>query len=404
MSANYVVNFSDVGKKDVGLVGGKGANLGEMTRAGFPVPPGFIVTVAAYQRFLEESGIKKDIHGLLSGLDVNNSRSLDTTAAKVQKLITRSKFPKDIATQIISAYFRLGGKLLKHPLVAVRSSATAEDLPGASFAGQQSTFLNVQGEANLIEKVKEAWASLFTARAIFYRATNHFDHFKVGIAVPVQRMVASEVSGVMFTVDPVTNDKSNVTIEAIYGLGELIVQGAVTPDHYEVDKKSGAIVAKQISEQEKAMIKKGKTNVVLKVNKKEAGKQKLSDRLIKEVADLGKRLEKHYYFPQDCEWAMENNTVYIVQTRPVTTIGKETGESAAATITNELLVKGDAASPGMASGPVKQLGSAKEVHKIVAGDVLVAEQTNPDYVPAMRKAVGRSAAAGLPTQLLFHAN
>ena len=387
MSANYVVNFSDVGKKDVGLVGGKGANLGEMTRAGFPVPPGFIVTVAAYQRFLEESGIKKDIHGLLSGLDVNNSRSLDTTAAKVQKLITRSKFPKDIATQIISAYFRLGGKLLKHPLVAVRSSATAEDLPGASFAGQQSTFLNVQGEANLIEKVKEAWASLFTARAIFYRATNHFDHFKVGIAVPVQRMVASEVSGVMFTVDPVTNDKSNVTIEAIYGLGELIVQGAVTPDHYEVDKKSGAIVAKQISEQEKAMIKKGKTNVVLKVNKKEAGKQKLSDRLIKEVADLGKRLEKHYYFPQDCEWAMENNTVYIVQTRPVTTIGKETGESAAATITNELLVKGDAASPGMASGPVKQLGSAKEVHKIVAGDVLVAEQTNPDYVPAMRKAV-----------------
>ena len=387
MSANYVVNFSDVGKKDVGLVGGKGANLGEMTRAGFPVPPGFIVTVAAYQRFLEESGIKKDIHGLLSGLDVNNSRSLDTTAAKVQKLITRSKFPKDIATQIISAYFRLGGKLLKHPLVAVRSSATAEDLPGASFAGQQSTFLNVQGEANLIEKVKEAWASLFTARAIFYRATNHFDHFKVGIAVPVQRMVASEVSGVMFTVDPVTNDKSNVTIEAIYGLGELIVQGAVTPDHYEVDKKSGAIVAKQISEQEKAMIKKGKTNVVLKVNKKEAGKQKLSDRLIKEVADLGKRLEKHYYFPQDCEWAMEKNTVYIVQTRPVTTTGEKTVKTTGPTITNELLVKGDAASPGMASGPVKQLTSAKEIHKVVAGDVLVAEQTNPDYVPAMRKAV-----------------
>ena len=210
MDGNYVVNFSDVGKSDGGSVGGKGANLGEMTRAGFPVPPGFIVTVAAYRRFLQEAGIIENIHTLLAGLDVSNSKALDAAATKVQKLITRSRFPKEIATQIITAYFRLGGKFLKHPLVAVRSSATAEDLPDASFAGQQSTFLNVQGEANLIEKVKEAWASLFTARAIFYRATHHFDHFQVGIAVPVQRMVASEASGVMFTVDPVTNEKNKI--------------------------------------------------------------------------------------------------------------------------------------------------------------------------------------------------
>ena len=192
MDGKYIVNFSDVGKADISSVGGKGANLGEMTRAGFPVPPGFIVTVASYRRFIEEAGIKEHIASALDGLDVNNSKALDVAAVRVQKLIPRSKFPKDIAKQIISAYFRLGGKFLKHPLVAVRSSATAEDLPDASFAGQQSTFLNVQGEANLIEKVKEAWASLFTARAIFYRVTHHFDHFKIGIALPVQRMDALE--------------------------------------------------------------------------------------------------------------------------------------------------------------------------------------------------------------------
>lgn len=386
MTQQYVVAFSHVDKADIASVGGKGANLGEMTQAGFPVPPGFIVTVAAYRKFLDDAGIKGKIERLLSGLDVNNGKELEKTAQSVQTLVTRSKFPKEVASDIIRAYFRLGGNVIKHALVAVRSSATAEDLPGASFAGQQSTFLNVQGEANVIEKVKEAWASLFTARAIFYRQTNHFDHFRVGIAVPIQRMVASETSGVMFTVDPVTNDKSKIIIEAIYGLGEMIVQGAVTPDHYEVDKGSDAILVKQIGLQEKMMTKKGAKNAILAVSRSQANKQKLPDRTITELAKLGKKLEKHYYFPQDAEWAVENNRVYLVQTRPVTTLGKQT-VAVASTITNEVLVKGNPASPGIAAGSVKKLASAKEIHKVVAGDVLVAEQTNPDFVPAMRKAV-----------------
>ncbi|MEK7129931.1 MAG: phosphoenolpyruvate synthase [Patescibacteria group bacterium] len=387
MTPRYIVAFSHVDKGDIGSVGGKGANLGEMTQAGFPVPTGFIVTVAAYQKFLDDAGIKGKIERLLLGLDVNNARELEKTAKSVQTLIMRSKFPKEVASDIIRAYFRLGGNVLKHALVAVRSSATAEDLPGASFAGQQSTFLNVQGEANVIEKVKEAWASLFTARAIFYRQTNHFDHFRVGIAVPVQRMVASDTSGVMFTVDPVTNDKSKIVIEAIYGLGEMIVQGAVTPDHYEVEKGSNAILVKQIGSQEKLMTKKGAKNAILAVSPSQANKQKLPDHTIIELAKLGKKLEKHYYFPQDAEWAVENDRVYLVQTRPVTTLGKQTVATTTSSITNEVLVKGDPASPGIASGPVKKLTSAKEIHKIVAGDVLVAEQTNPDFVPAMRKAV-----------------
>lgn len=388
MAKKYVVWFKDVDKGDVAVVGGKGANLGEMTQAGFPVPPGFIVTVHAYNEFLDRAHLRPAIEELLRSVRVNDSKHLEETSKKIKTLITRSPFPKDIALEIIRAYFRLGRGIFKHPVVAVRSSATAEDLPGASFAGQQETFLNVTGEANLIERVKDAWASLFTPRAIFYRATNHFDHFKVGIAIPVQKMIESDTSGIMFTIDPVTNDKSKLTIEAIFGLGEMIVQGAVTPDHYEVDKKSHTIVKKEVHVQEKLMRKKGAANELVPLSAKDGGRTKLTDAQILKLADLGKKLETHYYFPQDVEWAIDKGVIYIVQTRPVTTTGKEAATRVASpTSRNDLIGKGDPASPGMRTGPVKILTSAKEIGKIAAGDVLVAEQTNPDYVPAMRKAV-----------------
>lgn len=388
MVKKFVVWFKDVDREDVGTVGGKGANLGEMTKAGFPVPPGFIVTAQAYFQFLSENKLQEKMKDILENLDVSDSGALEKAAKEIQHFITRSHFPKEIAHDIINAYFKLG----KNLLVAVRSSATAEDLPTASFAGQQATFLNVRGEAELIEKVKQSWASLFTARAIFYRATQHFDHFKVGIAVPVQKMVVSDTSGVLFTIDPVTNDKGKQVIEAIYGLGELIVQGAVTPDHYEVDKKSGEILVKQVEVQEKKMVRKDHDNEIVRLSKQKGGRQKITDGEIRVLADLGKRLEKHYYFPQDAEWAIDNGQVYIVQTRPVTTLRRESSSGQAIgkqKVYPEavLLLKGDAASPGIASGPVKILASTKELHKIVSGDVLVAEQTNPDYVPAMRKAV-----------------
>lgn len=381
----YVVWFKDVDKEDLAMVGGKGANLGEMTQAGFPVPNGFIVTSYAYYQFLDEDKLRDKIFDILSPVDVNNSEDLENTATKVQELIIRSHFPKEIAKNIIEAYFSLSGSL-HNSLVAVRSSATAEDLPGASFAGQQSTFLNVQGEANLIEKVKEAWASLFTARAIFYRATNKFDHFKVGIAVPVQKMVESEASGIMFTIDPVTNDKAKVVIEAIHGLGEMIVQGAVTPDHYEVDKKSMEITNKVVREQEKKMVKRGKGNAIYKLTGDEAKEQKLSDEQIVELAAIGKKLEHHYYFPQDIEWAMEDKTLYIVQTRPVTTTENRV-DSKHINVKKAVFLKGDPASPGLAAGTVRILHSAQEIGRVETGDILVAEQTNPDFVPAMRKAV-----------------
>lgn len=388
MIPKFVVWFHEVDKEDIPLVGGKGANLGEMTKAGFPVPPGFIVTSAAYNHFLDVTHLRPKIESALHNLDVSDTKSLDAVSKTVRDLITGSEFPREIANEVITAYFKLDEGLVKHAMVAVRSSATAEDLPGASFAGQQETFLNVYGEANVIEKIKEAWASLFTSRAIFYRATNKFDHFRVAIAIPVQRMIESVSSGIMFTIDPVTNDKTKIVIEAIHGLGEMIVQGAVTPDHYEVDKATFTIKMKTVKTQEKKMVKKGNGNEIKSISKKDGSKQKISDVEIVALAKIAKKLEEHYFFPQDSEWAIEKGKVYIVQTRPVTTIGKELGISNQESGKQQnLILKGDPASPGMASGPVKILSSPKEIHKVMTGDVLVAEMTNPDYVPAMRKAV-----------------
>ena len=389
MAKKFVVWFDSVDREDGSIVGGKGANLGEMTKAGFPVPEGFIVTAQAYFHFLDEAKLREKIRSALTDLNISDNKALEEAANKVQHFIVNSRFPADIAKMILDAYFTMDEGLAKHAIVAVRSSATAEDLPGASFAGQQSTFLNVKGESNVIEKVKEAWASLFTARAIFYRQTNHFDHFKVGIAVPVQRMVESEKSGIMFTIDPVTNDKKKIMIEAIFGLGEMIVQGAVTPDHYEVNKKEWKIVDVQLGTQEKMMIRKGNGNTIVNLTSVKGHKQKLTHEEIFAVAKLGKDLEKHYYYPQDIEWAIEKGKVYIVQTRPVTTVGKEVTDAKKSSnnIKKQILLTGDPASPGMAVGPAKLLSSPKQISKILPGDVLVAEQTNPDFVPAMKKAV-----------------
>ena len=405
--------FEEVGREDVNIVGGKGANLGEMYKANIPVPYGFVVTASGYFNFLRETGLDKAIKEALSSLNHQDPKSLQQTAANIRRLILSKKMSEDIAKDIMLSYLNLSGRASKHsrlterlssflklPLVAVRSSATAEDLPNASFAGQQDTYLNIKGEAVLVKKVQEAWASLFTPRAIFYREEQKFNHLKVGIAVVVQIMVDSKASGVMFTLDPVTNEKGKIVIEGIFGLGELIVQGAVTPDHYEVDKKTMQITVKNTAVQEKKLIKKDGENKEIKLSKGEGGKQKVSDKEIIEIANLGKKLEKHYFFPQDVEWALENGKVYIVQTRPVTTIKSETPASPAGgrnlksekekneqKINLKLLLKGDPASPGIASGKVKVIYSASEIAKILPGDVLVTVQTNPDFVPAMKRAV-----------------
>lgn len=386
----HIVWFQDVDRDDGELVGGKGANLGEMTKAGFPVPPGFIVTSPAYFHFLTENHLRGKIKALLSGLDVHNTPELTRISAQIRKLINQAQVPSNLATSIMKAYLKLG---LGVP-VAVRSSATAEDLPGASFAGQQDTFLNVSGDANVLLKVKDAWSSLFTPRAIFYRSQKHFDHFRVGIAIPVQRMIQSEASGVMFTINPTNNDKSVVVVEAILGLGELIVQGAVTPDHFEVLKRNVTIVSKQINRQTKMMVKVVKDhqveNVVKPVPSNRQSCAKVKDDVVVRVAKMGMKLQQHYFFPQDVEWSVESGRIYIVQTRPITTISEVAsaigvGNEKLATKGLELLVHGEPASPGMVSGPAIVIRSIREIHRVKPGEILIMEMTTPDFVPAMRK-------------------
>ncbi len=389
-----VVFFKDIDKNDIPIVGGKGANLGEMTKAGFPVPNGFAVTVGSYDIFLKESEISNKINSILKETDVNNSEELQNASIKIGKLITSSKIPNSVMLEISKAYRRLSGHFRK-ALVAVRSSATAEDLPGMSFAGQQATYLNIKGENNLLLAVRECWASLFTARAIFYRTQNKIDQEKVKISVIVQKMVQSDVSGVMFTIDPVTNDKDRIVIEAVWGLGEMIVQGSVVPDNYQVQKETFSVLSKEISDQSIQLIKRGLITKEVAVPAKIRAKQKLTDDEIVKLAKIADRLQKHYYFPQDIEWAKEGSNLFIVQTRPVTTISEKGESSLKAQMTKEgsadktteiPILSGAGASPGIGTGPVKVLASPKEISKVTSGDVLVAKMTSPDYVPAMKKA------------------
>lgn len=408
-----IVWFEEVDKGDVGLVGGKGANLGEMTQAHFPIPYGFIVTSQAYFRFIKKAGIQPKIAEILRLVNFTNPDELQQASSHIKQLILKSDIPLDLSQEIVAHYDELTTyemayqmrnvststktKLkIKHiydqPLVAVRSSATAEDLPTASFAGQQETYLNIRGENHLVQKVRQCWASLFTERAIFYRHEQHFDHFKVGLAVVVQRMVQSAKSGIAFSIDPVTNDKSKIVIEAIFGLGEYIVGGVVTPDHYEIDKRSFIILNKKSAYQNVMLKKSGISDIKVQLNRQKGSRQKLTEEEIVTIALAVKDIENHYYFPQDIEWAMEKDKLYIVQSRPITTIKdenlrtKDEKKLNNRLLTNHPILVGSPASPGIGVGPVKIIKSPSEIDKVKVGDILTAPQTNPDYVPAMKKA------------------
>src|SRR3990167_10443027 len=385
MPEKFVIDFKNVDKESVALVGGKGANLGEMAKVGLPVPPGFIVTAPAYFEVIDQNNLKDKIKAILSDVDVDNPKSLNSASVRVKQLILTAKIPDDLALTIIKAYLKLG-RGIKHTLVAVRSSATAEDLPDASFAGQQETFLNVSGEANVVQKVRACWASLFEPRAIFYREQKGFDHFSVGIAVPVQTMIQAQVSGIMFTVNPITNDKNQIVVEAIWGLGEKIVQGAYTPDHYLVQKQTWKILQKQVNPQTKELILKGSKNLEVKVARSWVNQAKLNDEQLIKLSQLGHDLQQHYFFPQDIEWAIEKGRIYIVQTRPITTleVAKKVKEADLSKMTQ--ILKGEPASPGVATGYVRILTSPRDIGKLESGEILVTAMTTPDYVPAMKKA------------------
>ena len=385
MDKKTVVWFKEVGKNDIPLVGGKGANLGEMTRAGIPVPPGFVVTAEAYYEFIESSGVHGRIKDVLENLNIEDSAALLIASQKVKEIIMNASMPADIASEIRAYYEEMG-----EGFVAVRSSATAEDLPEASFAGQQSTYLNIRGSESVINHVQQCWASLFEARAIYYREEQHFDHFKVGIAVPVQRMVESESSGVMFTVEPISSDTSKMTIEAIYGLGEGIVSGEVTPDMYIIDKASRTVLTRNISHQARMLAK--NLNVLpgedpnswLTVPVENQSVPKITPTEVDLLIETALNIEKHYGCPQDIEWGKEKGKIFILQTRPVTTVKKNVEHQEEIDATPILV--GNAASPGFGIGPVVILSDASQIDQVKNGDIIVAQMTTPDFVPAMKRA------------------
>ncbi|MDH7593825.1 MAG: phosphoenolpyruvate synthase [Methanomicrobiales archaeon] len=372
--------LEEITKEDISLVGGKGASLGEMASIGLPVPKAFVVTAQAFRRFLRAAGIEEKLFSKLEKIDVDDTSALEEIATMSKKTVMAAKMPKDLADAIKAAYEELGGD----KVVAVRSSATAEDLPTASFAGQQETYLNIRGKKDLLEAVHRCWASLYGARAIYYRAKQGFDDRHVNIAVVVQEMIEAEKAGVLFTSHPVTGEPISI-IEGSWGLGEAIVSGSVSPDKYVYDRHSGRVVDRLIATKKIAIVPDGmKGTKTVELDPERQRSPVLTDEEVKKLAHYGQIAEEHYESPQDVEWAIAKGEIYILQSRPITTI-KGTPETKKEVSEGKILVQGQGASPGVGSGRVVLVRDVKDTAAVREGDILVTKMTNPDMVPAMRK-------------------
>ena len=395
----FLLWFEQLEREDVAIVGGKSSSLGEMTaKVDVPVPYGFATTAHAYRYFFEKSGLDNEVRELVGELtDVENSALLRDVCARIRQAILDKEMPQDLQDAIAAAYEELGKKMnIDQPYVAVRSSATAEDLPDASFAGQQDTYLNVQGAETIIAKVKECYASCFTDRAVYYREKQGFDHLDVALSAAVQMMVFSKAAGVMFTVNVATGDDQNILMEAAWGLGEYVVQGTVTPDNYTVCKKTHKILEKNVNGQDVKLVRKaGGDCEEQMVPLDEQNEQKLTDEQIIELAGYAKKIEEHYGCYMDMEWGVDerDGKLWILQARPETVWSrrnKENGapkeEKKAVTTDRKVIVKGLPASPGQVSGRVHVILDPSRIDEFKEGEILVTEMTAPDWVPAMKKA------------------
>ncbi|MCH3949453.1 MAG: phosphoenolpyruvate synthase [Acidaminococcus sp.] len=397
-STAYLLWFDQLERKDVDIVGGKSSSLGEMTsKTDVPVPYGFATTAHAYRYFIEKTGLKERLRSLLAQLtDVENSELLSSVCKQIRESIMEQEMPQDLQDAIAQAYKELSEKVNQpNPYVAVRSSATAEDLPDASFAGQQDTYLNIQGAENVIRKVKECYASCFTDRAVYYREKQGYDHLSLALSAVVQMMVFSKVAGVMFTVNVANGDDKNIMIEGAYGLGEYVVGGIVTPDSYVVSKADNKILSVTVNGQDKKLIRKegGETEEVA-VPEGERNKQKLTNEQILQLAGYAKKIEKHYGCYMDMEWAVDerNNKLWILQARPETVWSRRNKEKKAeeekpmTAKEAKVLVKGLPASPGQGYGKAHVIMDPSDIEEFKDGEILVTEMTAPDWVPAMKKA------------------
>lgn len=397
MGDTYIKWLSELNKKDIKLAGGKGANLGEIYNAKFPVPPAFVVTTDAFYYFLKKTNLEESIKQILSSINVDETYKLQEKAKEIRQIITETKMPEDLEKIILEAYDHFNISLddirdspgalailrsAREPVfVSVRSSATAEDLGDASFAGQQDSFINVKGNDEVIEKVKAVFASIFTARSIYYRKKKGFDSL-VGIAAVVQKMINSDKSGVMFSKHPVSG-KEEILIESVWGQGEGIVSGKIKPDQHVVNLDL-EVLEEKVSDKKLAIIRtaSGQTKTI-ELTKERSNQRVLKTYEIKQLAEFALKLEELYKLPQDIEFAIEDDNIYILQTRPITTLKnkKEMQD-----IDGQILTQGLAASPGVASGIVKIVNSMDDLDKVKQGDILVTTMTNPDMVVTMQKA------------------
>ncbi len=364
----FVRDFTGLRADDTAVAGGKGANLGELTAAGLPVPPGFVVTAEAFRTSMRP--VRSELAELLA-------HAPDETASeRLQSLVRKAGVAADVAADVLAAYHALG----EGASVAIRSSATSEDTAGASFAGMNSTFTNTTGDHEVLERLLECWMSLFGARSLAYRAERGLAE-EPAIAVVVQRMVDSERSGVLFTADPATGDRHRIVVEAAFGLGEVVVSGSVEPDTYTLRRNGdeASVVDVRVGLKSHKIVR-GEDGADLRVplGPEESARRVLDQHEAEALGRLGIRVERHYGRPQDIEWAIVDGTTWLVQSRPITTLPEDTASTP--------LVVGLGASPGTASGRVRVLASPADSSRLLDGEILVAEMTNPDWVPAMRRA------------------
>ena len=394
----YLKFFEELSIDDIPQVGGKNASLGEMYHhlrpQGVNLPNGVATTADAYRYFLDSAGLNEGIRQTLEGLDVSNVHDLAARGAAIRDMIVKAQLPQDFEEEIKRGYLELCQKCGHDGdmVVAIRSSATAEDLPNASFAGQQATFLNIKGQNEVVQSVKECIASLFTDRAIVYRVTNGFDHMKVALSVGIQQMVAvrSECAGVMFTIDTESGFKNAVVVSSIYGLGENIVQGHVSPDEFIVFKPTMAILKKHLGTKKMKMVPSaGNRTKNLRVSVHDQERYSINDDQVKTLAHWGMLIEQHYGHPMDIEWALDEDDkqLYIVQARAETVQSrKDTNiiEEYRLTEDSRVIVTGTSVGSKIGSGRASKIMSVKDIDDFKEGDVLVTEMTDPDWVPIMK--------------------
>jgi len=377
--------FKELGQHDTETVGGKGANLGELVNAGFPVPPGFVVTAEAYLGAMEAAGIRQRLVELAAAADPDDPALLATQGAELRQLVADGGVPDAIGVAVVDAYHQLG----EDALVAVRSSATSEDAAGTSFAGMNQTFTNVHGDEQLLASIAQCWASIYGDRVISYRKTQGVAE-EPAIAVVVQQMLRPDASGVVFCADPSTGDRSKIVVEAAFGQGEVVVGGQVEPDTYIVAKDGPRIAEVHVGLKTHKIVRGRDGDEVVGLGPEDGGRRVLDDATVLEIARLATQVEAHYGSPQDLEFALEDGRLWLVQSRPITTLGTgpATGEPAPGSGGTEprLLVSGLSAAPGIVEGSVRILDSPRDGEQLVQGEILVAKMTNPDWVPTIRRA------------------